>query len=173
MNSVVIGAILEELKFAQEKYPNNADERLYMALAEEVGELATAMMGDGGSVYHEAKQVATVAIRIMTEIRHGDLPREKCACGHDANWPLSSTSFALTGEAKITHICHECLIEKQGDKYKEFISCPICYTMFGMPPTLEDFSTIFYSDEEREVDSYEIEKLYIEKFGNWIPTGKL
>jgi hypothetical protein len=64
--------ITEELKRARGKFP--APNKNYIALVEEVGELAKALLdcrpGDHASnkaVYDEAMQVATMAIRVMEE----------------------------------------------------------------------------------------------------------
>lgn len=58
--------IAAELKAARKKFPN--PEHLFAALTEEVGELAKALLDEPAqAVYDEAKQVATMAIRIMEE----------------------------------------------------------------------------------------------------------
>lgn len=55
-----------EITRARNKFPTN--ELLMVALAEEVGELAKALMDESpDSIYAEAIQVACVAIRIATE----------------------------------------------------------------------------------------------------------
>lgn len=66
-------AIEEELKKARKQFPNPANN--FTALIEEVGELATALLNEyfgkeakpGHGVWHEAMQVATMAIRIASE----------------------------------------------------------------------------------------------------------
>ena len=68
----MIRAIRGELQQARDAFPNN--QFMLTALTEEVGELSQAMMehSRGGSktpaeIFHEAIQVATMAIRVATE----------------------------------------------------------------------------------------------------------
>jgi len=63
-DELAIREIVAELRRARSKFPGN--DRLFKALVEEVGEVAKAML-EGGDVRGEACQVATVAIRLMTE----------------------------------------------------------------------------------------------------------
>ena len=76
-NHDVIGDIHFELRQAREKFPNTHD--LFVALTEEVGELAKALIQQKHEhhkevthqdIYKEAIQVACMAIRLATE---GDL----------------------------------------------------------------------------------------------------
>ena len=61
-----INQLVEEIEAARKKFPGN--DLLSMALVEEVGELAKAMLDEPReNVYREAIQVACVAIRIATE----------------------------------------------------------------------------------------------------------
>lgn len=62
-----LGAVGQEIERARQKFPTNRN--LFLALSEEVGELAKELLerGNGDSVRAEAMQVACVAIRIMTE----------------------------------------------------------------------------------------------------------
>lgn len=63
-DALALVEIVSELRRARSKFPGN--DRLFKALVEEVGEVAKAML-EGGDVRGEACQVATVAIRLMTE----------------------------------------------------------------------------------------------------------
>ena len=61
---VTIEALDAELRRARGKFPNN--DRLFLALSEEVGELANAIL-EGGNWQEEALHVACVAVRIVEE----------------------------------------------------------------------------------------------------------
>jgi len=63
-DAAALAEVVAELRRARSKFPGN--DRLFKALAEEVGELAKAML-EGGNIREEATHVACVAIRIMTE----------------------------------------------------------------------------------------------------------
>jgi NTP pyrophosphatase (non-canonical NTP hydrolase) len=59
-----IDDLSDEIMRARNKFPNN--DRLFLALIEEVGELAKAIL-ENGNVDEEALHVACVAMRIYTE----------------------------------------------------------------------------------------------------------
>ena len=57
--------VCQEVESARAKFPTNKE--LFVALVEEVGEVARALQ-ENGDIYGESKQVACLAIRIMTEL---------------------------------------------------------------------------------------------------------
>lgn len=64
MESMTALRLERELRRAREKFPKN--DRLFLALTEEVGELAKATL-EGGDIQEEALHVACVAVRILEE----------------------------------------------------------------------------------------------------------
>ncbi len=72
MNPTTLATIEAELARARAKFPPSPkqSQALFAALAEELGEVAKAILEDGknsAEVYKEASHVACVAIRIMEE----------------------------------------------------------------------------------------------------------